>query len=70
MSLSPSFGETLERVRTILRQARYEALQTVNSVMVRAYWEIGRELVEEEQRGADRAEYGARLVESLAKELT
>jgi hypothetical protein len=38
--------------------------------MVIAYWLIGREIVEEEQRGAERATYGARLIEELSKQLT
>src|SRR5262245_19985815 len=38
--------------------------------MVAAYWEIGRVIIEEEQRGNDRAEYGRRLVEDLAVRLT
>ncbi len=38
--------------------------------MVNAYWQIGREIVEEEQRGLGRAEYGARLIEELAGQLS
>ncbi len=38
--------------------------------MVRAYWEIGREIVEDEQQGEQRAEYGKALIENLARELT
>ena len=38
--------------------------------MVQAYWQIGREIVEEEQRGKDRADYGTRLVRELAADLT
>lgn len=43
---------------------------SVNAVMVQAYWEIGREIVEEEQRGEDRAAYGSRLIEALSRSLT
>ena len=38
--------------------------------MVEAYWEIGRRIVEEEQSGRERAEYGKEIVENLSKELT
>lgn len=65
-----SAAECLACVRAILQSARHQALQTVNAAMVQAYWQIGREIVEEEQRGKDRAEYGARLVEELAAGLT
>jgi len=66
----PSAAECLARVRAILQSSRRQAMQTVNAVMVEAYWRIGREIVEEEQRGQDRAAYGARLIEGLAAGLT
>jgi len=53
-----------------MQSARHQALQTVNTAMVQAYWQIGREIVEEEQRGKDRADYGTRLVRELAADLT
>lgn len=65
-----SAGECVARIREIWRSSRHQALQAVNTAMVQAYWQIGREIVEEEQRGQDRAEYGARLVEELASRLT
>jgi predicted nuclease of restriction endonuclease-like (RecB) superfamily len=68
--LSPSVAETLVRIREILTRARHQALQSVNVTMVQAYWEIGREIVEEEQRGKERADYGTRLIETLAARLT
>ena len=66
----PSVEGCLLRVREILTQGRRQAMQAVNTAMVQTYWQVGREIVEEEQRGADRAEYGARLVETLAQQLT
>jgi hypothetical protein len=60
----------LTRIRDILAQARRQALQAVNAAMVAAYWHIGREIVEEEQRGQDRAGYGDRLVRELSARLT
>jgi predicted nuclease of restriction endonuclease-like (RecB) superfamily len=68
--LVPSAQECLCRIRELLAQGRRQALQAVNTAMVQTYWQIGREIVEEEQRGANRAEYGARLVETLAHQLT
>jgi len=58
------------RVRDILGQARREALQTVNAAMIAAYWYIGREIVEEEQRGRDRADYGTYLIQELSDRLS
>ena len=68
--LPPSAAECLARVRSILQASRHQALQTVNAAMVQAYWQIGQEIVEEEQRGKGRAEYGARLIDELASQLT
>ncbi len=60
----------LNRIREILTEVRNQALRTVNAAMVAAYWEIGRETVEEEQRGADRADYGRHLLREILAKLT
>lgn len=69
-ALLPSAAETVARIRETLLQARRQALSAVNAAMVGAYWEIGRELVEEEQRGQSRAGYGQRLLETLSTQLS
>lgn len=53
-----------------LEQARLNIVRTVNSQMVIAYWLIGREIVEDEQHGKARAEYGKRVIEDLSRHLT
>ena len=58
------------RVADILDHARSNVVRTVNSQMVIAYWLIGREIIEEEQQGRDRAEYGKQLIEELSQRLT
>lgn len=68
--LPPTALETISRIREILETSRDQALTAVNTAMVRAYWLIGREITEEELRGADRAGYGTRLIESIAERLT
>ncbi len=57
------------RVVEIIEGARGHVVRSVNTAMVQAYWLIGREIVEVEQRGEKRAGYGERIVESLAKRL-
>jgi predicted nuclease of restriction endonuclease-like (RecB) superfamily len=57
------------QVRAILDGARNRAVRTVNSEMVRAYWQIGQAIVEHEQAGKERADYGSRLIEELAARL-
>ena len=63
-------SDLLDRVVTILERARANVVRTVNSQMVIAYWLIGREIVEEEQQGKERAEYGKQLIRELAAKLT
>ena len=64
------FQQTYERIRAILSEARARAYRAINTAMVAAYWEIGRVIVEEEQRGQQRAEYGQGLVVELSQRLT
>ena len=54
----------------MLEIARSQAYHTVNSIMVETYWKIGQRIVEEEQGGASRAEYGTKLIENLSRYLT
>lgn len=59
-----------DRIRSIIVSARNKALYAVNTEMVQAYWLIGKEIVEEEQKGERRAEYGKALIENLSLKLT
>ncbi|MCY4154202.1 MAG: DUF1016 N-terminal domain-containing protein, partial [Gammaproteobacteria bacterium] len=58
------------RIVGILEEARSHVVRTVNSTMVVAYWLIGREIIEEEQKGSERADYGKALIEGLSKRLS
>jgi hypothetical protein len=57
-------------IRSLILHARKTVAQSVNWAMVIAYWEIGKRIVEEEQRGQERADYGAFLIKNLSKKLT
>ena len=57
-------------VSKIIDAARESAARSVNAAMTAAYWLIGRRIVEFEQSGEERAEYGAALLESLSEDLT
>lgn len=59
-----------QQVAELLQNARQQVLRTVNSTMTITYFEIGRIIVEEEQNGKDRAEYGKKLLRDLSKQLT
>ncbi len=59
-----------ERIRQILESARTNVARTVNTTQVVANWLIGREIVEEEQKGKKRAGYGEELLKDLSERLT
>jgi len=54
----------------VLLRVREGAYRAVNFAMVQAYYEIGRLIVEHEQQGQDRAEYGRALLDDLSRRLT
>jgi len=64
------YGRLISSISELLEQARHTAARSLNAVLTAAYWEIGRRIVEYEQSGAARAEYGEALIERLAKDLT
>ena len=57
-------------IRQVLETARQSAYKAVNFAMVQAYWQIGHLIVEDEQKGEARAEYGKKVLEYLARRLT
>ena len=56
-------------IRTIIDNARSAAIRSVDFNRVQMYWNIGRRIVEAEQHGKERADYGTYLIKNLAKEL-
>jgi predicted nuclease of restriction endonuclease-like (RecB) superfamily len=74
MSNVPSVPENYDAVRAeiieLLRAARRVAARSINSLMTATYWEIGRRIVQYEQKGEARADYGQQLVEQLAIDLS
>lgn len=59
-------GRLVDDVKLIVEQGRREAYRSVNSVSILTYWNIGKRIVEEEQHGANRAEYGTKMIKGLA----
>lgn len=57
------------RIHAILTAARTNVVRTVNTEMVRSYWLIGREIVEEEQSGQARAAYGGDVIAQISAHL-
>ena len=61
--------ELVKEIRDIIDSSRVNAVRSVDFCRVQMYWHIGRRIVEEEQGGKARAEYGKGLIKNLAKEL-
>ena len=56
--------------KRILEEARKSTAHAINTTMTTAYWLIGKRIVVEEQKGANKANYGEGLLKNLSKELT
>jgi len=66
----PDINITYTNIKRVLEEARSTAYRAVNFAMVQAYWYIGRIIVEQEQKGKERAEYGRALIKELSIKLT
>ena len=64
------YGNIRAEIIGLLHAARAASIRSVNALMTATYWEIGRRIVEFEQRGVERAEYGEELIKQLARDLT
>lgn len=60
----------IDDIRTIITRARNKAYQSINETLIRSNWEIGKRIVEEEQLGKQRADYGIQLIKSISQQLT
>jgi len=72
MELIPIVGysDLLERISQTYTEGRIQAVQAVNIHLVETYWQVGQHIVEFEQNGKIRADYGKGLISSLSKDLT
>jgi len=64
------YDSVLSGIVRLLEGSRRASARTVNAIMTATYWEMGRRIVEFEQGGSLRAEYGERLMEKLSADLT
>lgn len=60
----------IQRIGLLIDEARRRTLAAVNTTMVYTYYEIGRMIVEDEQQGQFRADYGKQVLKNVAKQLT
>ncbi len=68
--MTPQTTTIYQTIKTILQTARDNTYRQVNFIMVEAYWNIGKQIVEEEQKGEDRAKYGSYLIKELSTQLS
>ncbi|WP_298778386.1 PDDEXK nuclease domain-containing protein [uncultured Polaribacter sp.] len=66
----PSVDKLYTAISSLIIEARNTVYKTANTQMVKAYCNIGKMIVEEEQNGNDRAEYGKAVIDELSKRLT
>ena len=69
-TLPDGYGDIHSAIVQLLEDARRAAARSVNALMTASYWEIGRRIVEAEQGGQERAEYGEQIIKRLAEDLT
>ena len=67
MQLQPNF---YNEIIALLQSAKNKVYSTINTTMTQTYWQIGKRIVEQEQDGNSRAEYGKALLKNLSIELT
>ncbi len=67
--VKPKYEKLLADIGSTIERARENAIRAINTELVKANWEIGRHIVEYEQRGEERAEYGSALLTILSKDL-
>ncbi|MGP9678380.1 PDDEXK nuclease domain-containing protein [Halomonas sp. AOP27-A1-41] len=65
-----AFSDLISAITQQIEQARGQVRQAVNTAMVQSYWEIGRLIIEHEQQGNSRAEYGKQQLQQLSQQLT
>ncbi len=62
------YNVLVKDIGSILEQGRKQAYIAVNQILVKTYWEIGRQIIEYEQKGAKRADFGSKLLKKLSKD--
>lgn len=69
-SETSTYHHLVNEISDLLQRGREQAAQAVNTLLVQTYWLIGRHIVEFEQGGKEKAEYGTNLLDQLSKDLT
>ncbi|MBA3046489.1 MAG: DUF1016 domain-containing protein, partial [Euryarchaeota archaeon] len=68
-SAKKEYSSLIDSIGMLLEQGRKQAYRAIDSILVKTYWEIGKQVVEYEQGGREKAEYGSALLDTLSKDL-
>lgn len=68
--IAPEYQSLIGQIGELLTNGRSQAAKVVNTILVQTYWQIGRHIVEFEQGGKDKSEYGSELLDRISKDLT
>ena len=70
MEIEKSENRLLESVKNIISKAHAEVYRNTNKVLLKMYWEIGHLIIDDEQAGVQRAEYGKYILKNLSRQLS
>ena len=63
------YNTLISSIGTLLEAARTHVYSQINQILVKTYWEIGKRIIEYEQKGKEKADYGSKLLDNLSKDL-
>jgi len=63
------YDTLISSIGTVLEKARKYVYSQINQILVKTYWNIGKQIIEYEQKGKEKAEYGSKLLDNLSKDL-
>jgi hypothetical protein len=62
--------QLLDSIKKVITESRQRVFRMANSALLQTYWQIGKLIIDEEQNGNEKAEYGKATLRNLAKQLT
>lgn len=68
--INSNYGRLIEKISGIIKKSRTELAKAINTKVVHTYWNIGKYIVEYEQKGKERADYGSELMKFISRELS
>lgn len=70
LSTKKQYNELVDKISELVSKSRFEAARAINIKIAQTYWAIGKYIVEYEQKGKVRADYGSELMVTLSSELS